>query len=110
MFSKCPPNNEVSIETCTGTNTILFDFDNSNSLKNSSCLQRFNSYRSTFSLPRGAWKKIRIPWSKFDAHGWGTVENNKLDPSTLRRIGVVSIGKEVDIKLALSSVGFYKNK
>jgi hypothetical protein len=66
------------------------------------------SFRSTFALPRGEWTKIRIPWSEFQGHGFGKVENN-FDPSTLRRMGVVSIGKKVDITLALSSVGFYKN-
>lgn len=77
-------------------------------LKNANCLRQFASYRSTFALPRGEWTKIRIPWSKFEGHGWGAVENN-FDPSTLRRMGVVSIGSEVDVTLALSSVGFYKD-
>ena len=78
------------------------------SLKNSNCLRQFSSYRATFSLPRGEWTKVRIPWLKFGGYGWGAVENH-FEPSTLRRLGVVSIGKEVDVTLALSSVGFYKD-
>jgi len=77
-------------------------------LKNAACMRQFSSYRSTFSLDRGEWTKVRIPWSDFEGHGWGAVENN-FDPSTLRRLGVVSIGKEVDVTLALSSIGFYKD-
>ena len=78
------------------------------SLKTASCQRQFSSYRSTFALPRGEWTKVQIPWAKFDGYGWGAVENN-FDPSSLRRIGIVSIGKEVEVTLALSSVGFYKD-
>lgn len=77
-------------------------------LKTASCQRQFSSYRSTFALPRGEWTKVQIPWAKFDGYGWGAVENN-FDPSSLRRIGIVSIGKEVEVTLALSSVGFYKD-
>ena len=53
--------------------------------------------------------KVRIPWTSFEGHGWGAVENN-FDPTTLRRLGLVTIGKELDVTLAMSSVGFYKDK
>lgn len=78
------------------------------SLKTASCQRQFSSYRSTFAIPRGAWTNVRIPWADFNGFGWGAVENN-FDPSSLRRIGIVSIGKEADVTLAVSSVGFYKD-
>jgi hypothetical protein len=33
----------------------------------------------------------------------------KFDASTLRRLGIVASGAMLDVTLALSSVGFYKN-
>lgn len=77
------------------------------SLKNASCQRQFSSYRSTVTIPSGKWTKVRLPWAKFEGYGWGAVENN-FDPSSLRRLGIVSIGKELVVTLAMSSVGFYR--
>eukprot|EP00532_Pseudo-nitzschia_australis_P008630 CAMPEP_0168177294 /NCGR_PEP_ID=MMETSP0139_2-20121125/8359_1 /TAXON_ID=44445 /ORGANISM="Pseudo-nitzschia australis, Strain 10249 10 AB" /LENGTH=321 /DNA_ID=CAMNT_0008096299 /DNA_START=145 /DNA_END=1110 /DNA_ORIENTATION=- len=74
-------------------------------LKDSHCVRQFSSYRATFELPRGEWTTVRLPWAKFEGFGWGAVEN-LLDRSTLRRIGLVAIGKEMDVTLALSSIRF----
>jgi len=76
-------------------------------LKNSNCLRQFSSYRATFELTQGKWTTVQIPWSKFDGYGWGAVEN-VLDPSNLRRIGVVAIGKAMDVTIALSSIRFFE--
>merc|ERR1711935_891486 len=77
-------------------------------LKDSNCVRQFSSYRATFELPQGQWKTVRLPWSRFDGFGWGAVEN-LLDQSTLRRIGLVAIGKEMDVSLALSSIRFMQD-
>jgi len=74
-------------------------------LKDCNCNRQFSSYRATFELPQGQWTTVRLPWSRFDGFGWGAVEN-LLDQSTLRRIGLVAIGKEMDVSLALSSIRF----
>ena len=79
------------------------------SLKNNNCLRQFSSYRATVELPKGQWKKIQIPWSGFEGYGWGAVEN-AFDPSTLRRLGIVAIGKAMDVTIALSSIRFFQQE
>mmetsp|Transcript_29916 Transcript_29916/g.64062 ORF Transcript_29916/g.64062 Transcript_29916/m.64062 type:complete len:303 (-) Transcript_29916:817-1725(-) len=75
-------------------------------LKDSHCVRQFSSYRATFELTQGRWTTVRLPWDRFDGFGWGAVEN-LLDQSALRRIGLVAIGKEMDVTLALSSIRFF---
>lgn len=74
-------------------------------LKDSNCSRQFSSYRATFELPVGKWTTVRLPWSAFEGFGWGAVEN-LLNQSALRRIGIVAIGKEMDVTLALSAIRF----
>ena len=76
------------------------------SLKNAYCTRQFSSYRTTFWLNKSAWTTIRVPWSSFHGHGPETADV-AFDVSTLRRLGVVAIGKEMDATLALSSIKFY---
>lgn len=76
------------------------------SLKTPDCVA-FASYRSTFELTTNAgWETIRIPWSDFRGKGPGA-EDVAFDPSRLRRIGVVAIGREMIVYLAVSKLGFY---
>jgi len=78
-------------------------------LKDSNCLRQFSSYRATFEIPyRETWITVKLPWAAFDGFGWGAVEN-LLDYSNLRRIGLVAIGKKMDVTLALSSIRFFQN-
>lgn len=77
-------------------------------LKDSNCVRQFSSYRAKFELPQRQWTTVRLPWSKFEGFGWGAVEN-LLDLSALRRIGLVAIGKEMDVSLALSSIRFMQD-
>ena len=76
------------------------------SLRNPACTRQFSSYRATFEIPANEWTTIRLPWSEFVGHGPGC-EDTALDPSTLRRIGLVAIGKEMDVFLGLNRLGFY---
>ena len=87
---------------------ICIQFITHTSLKDSSCIRQFSSYRATFELPKGQWTTVRLPWSEFNGFGWGAVEN-LLDHSALRRLGIVAIGKEMDVSLALSSIRFMKD-
>mmetsp|Transcript_24667 Transcript_24667/g.68107 ORF Transcript_24667/g.68107 Transcript_24667/m.68107 type:complete len:320 (-) Transcript_24667:1368-2327(-) len=74
-------------------------------LKDSHCVRQFSSYRATFDLTQGEWTTVQLPWARFEGFGWGAVEN-LLDRSALRRIGLVAIGREMDVTLALSSIRF----
>jgi len=74
-------------------------------IKNSDCLTTA-SYRATFDLEKGNWLTIRLPWSEFSGHGPG-LSQTPMNISIIRRIGVVAIGKEMDVCLALGGVRFY---
>eukprot|EP00529_Nitzschia_sp_RCC80_P021838 CAMPEP_0113454788 /NCGR_PEP_ID=MMETSP0014_2-20120614/8044_1 /TAXON_ID=2857 /ORGANISM="Nitzschia sp." /LENGTH=388 /DNA_ID=CAMNT_0000346205 /DNA_START=96 /DNA_END=1262 /DNA_ORIENTATION=- /assembly_acc=CAM_ASM_000159 len=74
-------------------------------LRNSNCLRQFSSYRVSFELMKGKWTTIRLPWNLFQGFGSGAVEK-PFDPSSLRRIGIVAIGKAMDVTLVCSSVKF----
>lgn len=77
-----------------------------NSLKNAACSLQFSSYRGTFEISRGTWQTVRLPWSIFQGYGAGT-EGVEFDPSSLRRLGVVAIGRAMEVNLALGGVRFY---
>lgn len=76
------------------------------SLKNAASQRQFSSYRATFEIPQGTWQTVRLPWSEFDGYGPGC-ESAPFDASSLRRIGVVAIGKEMDFCLGLAGLRFY---
>lgn len=75
-------------------------------LKNDSCQRQFSSYRATFTIPRGEWTSIRLPFSEFLGKGPGA-EDVDFDVSTLRRIGIVAIGKTMEVSLGVSGLSFY---
>jgi len=76
-------------------------------LKNQDCARQFSSYRGTVVLPRGAWSTVRISWSEFDGYGPGAENVSPMDVTTLRRIGIVAIGREMDVTLAVSNIKCY---
>jgi hypothetical protein len=62
------------------------------------------SYRHTFEIAEpNQWTTIMIPWSSFQGYGI----SDPLDISALRRIGIVAIGREMDVFLAVGGVNFY---
>jgi len=77
-------------------------------LRNPACLRQFSSYRGTFEVRGNEWQNVRLPWSSFVGHGTGS-DSVPFDPSELRRISIVAIGKPMEVYLAVSSIGFYKN-
>lgn len=92
---------------------VLFQDENKSSqtfnlhLRNPACLRQFSSYRSTFCLENeGEWCTIRIPWSEFVGHGPGSSEI-AFQENALRRIGILAIGKEMEVFLAISGVRFF---
>jgi hypothetical protein len=88
------------------TRVYTYDPKLSSSLKNDACTRQFSSYRGSFEITRGEWQTVRIPWSVFRGHGPGT-EGVSFDASTLRRLGLVAIGREMEVNLALGGVRFY---
>jgi Complex I intermediate-associated protein 30 (CIA30) len=78
------------------------------SLKTPNCVS-FASYRATFTIQSDSnWEKICIPWGAFNGKGPGAADT-PFDPSSLRRVGVVAIGREMKVFLAVSKIGFYTN-
>mmetsp|Transcript_34887 Transcript_34887/g.38589 ORF Transcript_34887/g.38589 Transcript_34887/m.38589 type:complete len:340 (+) Transcript_34887:77-1096(+) len=66
------------------------------------------SYRCTFQIPQpNAWETIRVPFDRFEAFGGGPDMPASLDPSEMRRIGIVGIGEEMDLFLAVGGLRFY---
>lgn len=104
--------NTVDASTYNGVEFDIFyegDADRENfnvHLKDSNCNSQFSSYRATFEVPQGQWTTVRLPWSRFKGFGSEAVEN-LLKYSAIRRIGLVVIGKEMDVRLALSSIRFF---
>ena len=78
-------------------------------LRNTACLRQFSSYRGTFEVENGNdWQTVKIPFSSFVGHGPGSSEV-PFDASELRRLGIVSIGKAMEVYLAIAGVRFYKD-
>jgi hypothetical protein len=75
-------------------------------LRNPACTRQFSSYRATFEIPVNTWTKIRLPWSEFTGYGPGS-ETTPFDAKALRRIGLVSIRKEMNVCLGLGELRFY---
>lgn len=76
-------------------------------LKTPACLT-FDAYRSTFEVAGNGkdWETVRIPWSDFVGYGSGA-KSVDFSPSELRRVGIVAIGREMDVNLCVSKMGFY---
>lgn len=75
-------------------------------IKNGSCTRKFSSYRASFTIKKGSWETVRLCWSDFKGRGPGA-EDNEFDVSSLKRLGVVVIGKEIEVSLGLHNISFY---
>lgn len=75
-------------------------------LKNDACSRKFSSYRASFGLQCRQWTTVRLPWSVFVGKGPGAVDV-PFDASNLRRIGIVAIGKEMEVTIAMAGARFY---
>jgi len=67
------------------------------------------SYRHTFQIDEpDAWETIRIPFSSFQGYsGRSGMPLPPLDISQLRRIGIVAIGQQMELFLAVGGARFY---
>ncbi|EAP84037.1 hypothetical protein EE36_13263 [Sulfitobacter sp. EE-36] len=62
----------------------------------------WQSFRADFvGEPR--WQKVKIPFSSMVSHRVEAI----FDPTCLRRIGILAIGRERDACIAVSNIGFY---
>ncbi len=77
-------------------------------LRNSACLRQFSSYRGTFKVKNNDdWQTVKIPFTDFVGYGPGS-STIPFDASELRRLGIVAIGKAMEVYLAVAGVRFYK--
>lgn len=75
------------------------------SLRNPACDRQNSAYRATTEVRPGSWATVRLPWDTFEGYGPGP-DVTPFVP-LIRRLGVVSIGKEKDVVLAVRQIGFY---
>ncbi|MGY9036652.1 MAG: CIA30 family protein [Rhodobacterales bacterium] len=71
-------------------------------LRTAQLTRPWQSFRSEF-VGEPHWTKVKIPFSSLVSHRVEAV----FDPTCLRRIGILAIGRERDACLAVSNIGFY---
>jgi hypothetical protein len=71
-------------------------------LRTADVARPWQSYRQSF-VARREWRTLRLPFDKFEPHRIDT----PLDLSTLRRIGIVAIGRAFHADIAISGVRFH---
>lgn len=64
----------------------------------------WQSFRVAFQAPQ-RWTEIAIPFAAFGAHR----TEAEFDPSRLRRIGILAIGRAFQADIAVSEIGFYRD-
>lgn len=71
-------------------------------LRTADVTRPWQSYRNSFVAPR-AWQTCRLPFSQFEAY---RIDAN-LDLTSLRRIGIVAIGRAFHADIAIGGVRFF---
>jgi hypothetical protein len=71
-------------------------------LRTADVVRPWQSYRAHFEAPPD-WREIRLPFAAFAPHRLET----PLDLASLRRIGVVAIGRPFFADLCLAEIAFY---
>ena len=95
----------VSLDNNGGIVQIEFDLAEGRDLRlRTRALNRpWQSFRACFVAP-GEWTEVRIPFNRFEAHR----TDAQFDPATLRRIGILAIGKVMEADISVSDIGFYR--
>lgn len=71
-------------------------------LRTAACMRPWQSYRAGFTAPAAA-TLVELPFAAFVPHRIEAA----LDPRTLRRLGLVAIGRAFEADLAVAEVAFY---
>ncbi|APX13661.1 NADH:ubiquinone oxidoreductase complex i intermediate-associated protein 30 [Tateyamaria omphalii] len=72
-------------------------------LRTDALTRPWQSFRSEFVAPE-VWTTIGVPFTAFEAHRTEAA----FDPSRLRRVGILAIGREMQADIAVSGVRFYR--
>jgi hypothetical protein len=64
----------------------------------------WQSFRATFTATP-AWRTVKLPFSQFNAYRF----DGAFDASTLRRIGIVAIGRAFTADLCISRLALYRD-
>jgi hypothetical protein len=64
----------------------------------------WQSYRAGFTSTKD-WQELRLPFADFLAH---RIEQ-PLDPTRLKRLGLVAIGRAMTAELCVAEVAFYRD-
>lgn len=73
-------------------------------LRTDALTRPWQSFRTDVVAP-AEWTVIRVPFSAFQAHRTDVA----FDPSRLRRVGVLAIGREFAADVSVRAFGFYKD-
>jgi hypothetical protein len=95
---------EVDARRWTGLRLDVFGNDQVYNLhlRTSDIRRPWESYRQSFRAPPG-WTSVSLPFADFTPHR--TVQ--PLNLARLRRIGIVAIGREFEVDIAIADVRFY---
>lgn len=71
-------------------------------LRTSETRRPWESYRQSFLAP-SEWTNVYLPFSAFEPHR----TDRSFNPSRLRRLGIVAIGREFEADIAVADIRFY---
>lgn len=71
-------------------------------LKTAATTLPWQSYRALFRT-EPAWQEVRLPFSSFEPHRLVPA----LDPTRLKRLGIVAIGRAMTADVCIAEIGFY---
>lgn len=63
----------------------------------------WQSFRASFVAP-DAWVELRVPFDALTPHR----TDARFDPATLRRVGILAIGQEMQADIAVTGLKFYR--
>lgn len=99
-----PDGSAIDARQWTGIEIDVIGNDESYNLhlRTADVTRPWQSYRQSF-VPTPDWQTVRLPFAGFEAHRIDT----PLDLSTLRRIGLVAIGRAFHADIAVAGVRFF---
>ena len=60
-------------------------------------------------MKAGEWQTVRLPFDEFVGHGPGVVDT-QINTAELKRIGIVAIGKAMEVNFGVAKVALFKNE